>query len=140
SNYGTGAAVLRLTDKAEPETVWKAPSMQNHISCSVLYGGNLYGASDSRLRCVDFQTGKILWDQPGFGKSSLVVADGHLIVLGEYGQLALAKATPEKYAEISRCQVFDKQTLTWTVPVLSGARLFVRSENLLLALDLRKHK
>ena len=75
SNYGTGAAVLRLTDKSEPETVWKAPSMQNHISCSVLYGGNLYGASDS-LRCVDFQTGKINWDQPGFGKSSLVLVDG----------------------------------------------------------------
>lgn len=137
SNYGVGAAVLRLTDAAPPETVWKAPSMQNHISCSVLYGGYLYGTSDSRLRCVDFQTGKILWDQPGFGKSSLVVADGHLIVLGEYGQLALAKTTPSAYTEVSRCQLFDKRTLTWTVPVLSGGRLLVRSENQLVALDLR---
>jgi hypothetical protein len=30
------------------------------------------------------------------------------------------------YTEVSRCQVFDKDTLTWTVPVLSGGRLFVR--------------
>ncbi len=137
SNYGTGAALLRLSGQAEPEVIWKGPSMQNHISCSVLYQGHLYGASESRLRCVDFQTGKIMWDQPGFGKSSLLVAEGNLIVLGEFGQLALAKAVPAQYTEISRCQLFDKQTLTWTVPVLSGGRLFVRSESQLVALDLR---
>src|SRR5207245_7063195 len=32
SNYGTGAAVFRLTDKEEPETLWKSLAMQNHIS------------------------------------------------------------------------------------------------------------
>src|SRR5205823_3616815 len=57
SNYGTGAAVLRLTGKPEPETVWKALSMHNHFSCSVLYQGALYGFSEQRLRCVDFATG-----------------------------------------------------------------------------------
>ena len=49
----------------------------------------------------------------------------------------LAEATPPRYNQIGRCQVFDNETLTWTVPVVSGGRLFVRSENALLALDLR---
>jgi outer membrane protein assembly factor BamB len=136
SNYGTGGAVFRLTDKEEPETVWKEKTMQNHISTSVLYEGHLYGFSEQRLRCVDFETGEMKWDKTGLGKGSLVVADGHLIVLGDHGDLALAKVTPDKYTEVSRCQVFDKEKLTWTVPVLSGSRLFIRHENGLVALDL----
>jgi outer membrane protein assembly factor BamB len=136
SNYGTGGAVLRLTDKEEPETVWKEKTMQNHISTSVLYEGHLYGFSEQRLRCVEFDTGKVKWDKTGLGKGSVLVADGHLIVLGDHGDLVLAKATPDKYTEVNRCQVFDKEKLTWTVPVLSDGRLFVRHENGLAALDL----
>jgi outer membrane protein assembly factor BamB len=137
SNYGSGAAVFRVSDKNEPETVWKAMSMQSHFSTPVLYEGHLYGFSENRLRCVDFATGKMMWDQLSFGRGSLTVADGHLILLGDHGQLALAKPTPEKYSEISRFQVFDKAVLTWTAPVVSGGRLFVRHENELVALDLK---
>ena len=137
SNYGTGASVFRLKDHGEPETLWKSPAMQNHFSSSVLYQGNLYGFSERRLRCVDFQTGKIRWDKVGLGRGSLVVADGHLILLGDDGQLVLARANPDEYSEVCRCQVFDKGTLTWIVPVLSDGRLFVRSESQLVALELR---
>jgi outer membrane protein assembly factor BamB len=137
SNYGTGGAVFHLKEAGEPETLWKTKAMQNHFSTSVLYGGHLYGSSEARLRCVDFETGEIKWDKAGLGKSSLVLADRHLIILGEQGQLVLAKATPDAYTPVSQCQVFDTGTLTWTVPVVSGGRLFVRSENALLALDLR---
>jgi outer membrane protein assembly factor BamB len=137
SNYGTGGAVFRLKDQGEPETVWKSLSMQNHISTSVLYGGSLYGFSERRFRCVDFQTGKVRWDKSGLGRGTLVVAEGKLIVLGDDGQLVLAKANPAEYVEISRFQVFPKGTLTWTVPVLSDGRLFIRSQDALLALDLR---
>jgi outer membrane protein assembly factor BamB len=137
SNYGTGGAVFRLTDKKEPETLWKSLAMQNHISTSILYEGHLYGFSEQRLRCVNFQTGKVEWDKSGLGRGTLVIADGRLIILGDHGELILAEINPAAYAEVSRCQVFDKQTLTWTVPVVSGGRLFLRSQNALLALDLR---
>lgn len=140
SNYGTGGALFRLTDKEEPQTLWKSLAMQNHISTSVLYQGNLYGFSEQRLRCVDFETGKVRWDKSGLGRGTLLVADGQLIILGDHGDLVLAKANPEEYAEVSRCQVFDKGTLTWIVPVVSDGRLFIRSENTLLAFDLRKQK
>ena len=138
SNYGKGGVVLRLTNKGEPQKVWESLSMQNHFATSVLYEGHLYGFSGTRLRCVDFQTGKVLWDKIGLGMGNLIVADGNLIILGDHGQLALAKATPTAYTEFSRVQIFDEETLTWTVPVLSGGRLFVRHQNGLLALDLRR--
>jgi outer membrane protein assembly factor BamB len=137
SYYGTGAALLRITDKNEPEALWKSLAMQNHISTSILYHGYLYGCSEQRLRCVDFQTGEVKWDKAGLGRASLIAADGHLIILGDDGQLVLAKPNPTGYMEISRFQVFEKGTVTLTVPVVSGGRMFVRSENALLALDLR---
>jgi outer membrane protein assembly factor BamB len=137
SNYGTGAALLRLNRTTEPETVWKGKAMQNHFTSSVLYEGSLYGFSDTRLRCVDFQTGQVRWEKVGLGKGSLVVADGQLILLGDHGQLVHAGATADKYTEVSRCQVFGQDTLTWTVPVVSGGRLFVRSQYALVALDVR---
>jgi outer membrane protein assembly factor BamB len=136
SNYGTGAAVFRLNGSAQPETIWKSKSMQNHFSTSILLDGKLYGFSEGRLRCVDFETGNVQWDKDGLGKGSLLAVDGYLIILGENGELVLAKASPERYTELSRCQVFDTGTKTWTVPVLSDGRLFVRSENALIALDL----
>lgn len=138
SNYGKGGALLRLTNKPEPQKVWESLSMQSHFATSVLYEGHLYGFSGTRLRCVDFQTGKVMWDKIGLGLGNLVIADGKLIILGEHGQLALAKATPTEYTELSRVQIFGEEMLTWTVPVLSGGRLFVRHQNGLLALDMRR--
>src|SRR5439155_18414248 len=112
----------RITDRSEPETVWKTLTMQNHISTSVLYQASLYGFSEQRLRCVDFRTGQVKWDKTGLGRGSLIVADGQLIILGDQGQLVLAKPNPAEYTEVSRCQVFAKGTLTWTAPVVSGGR------------------
>jgi outer membrane protein assembly factor BamB len=137
SDYGTGAALFHLTGGKDPEIVWKSKAMQNHFSSCVLYQGYLYGFSEARLRCVEFQNGKIKWDKEGLGKGSLLIADGKLFALGDHGQLVLAEASPSHYHEISRCQILDPNALTWTVPTLANGRLFVRNENLLVALDVR---
>jgi outer membrane protein assembly factor BamB len=136
SDYGTGGAVFRLKDQGDPETVWNKKTMQNHLSTSVLYEGHLYGVSEGRLRCLDFRTGEVKWDKLGLGRGWVIVADGQLIALGDHGDLFLAKATPKEYAEVSRCTVLDRDKLTWSAPVVSGGRLFIRNENALVALDL----
>ncbi len=71
----------------------------------------------------------------GCGFSSVAVADGHLIVLGDHGKLGLAGASPLKYTPVSRRQLLDRDKLTWTVQVLSGGRLFVRHPYGLVALE-----
>jgi outer membrane protein assembly factor BamB len=135
SNYGVGGSVFRITEKGAEE-VWNKKTMQNHLSTSVLYEGHLYGVSQTRLRCLDFRTGEVKWDKPGVGRGWVIVADGHLIAVGDHGELFLAKATPKEYAEVSHCEVLDRDKLTWSAPVVSGGRLFVRNENALVALDL----
>src|SRR5262249_6041056 len=91
SGYGKGCAMLKIeTDKGfAVRRVYESNQMRNHFSSSVYFKEHLYGFDDDRLVCVEFRTGKVRWKERGFKKGSLLIADGHLIVLGEYGELAV---------------------------------------------------
>jgi outer membrane protein assembly factor BamB len=141
SSYDVGAAVLgiRATQRGlEVQEVWKSRVLKNHFNSSVLVDGVLYGFDDGTLKAIDPSGGEEHWRQRGFAKGSLIYADGHLIIFGERGQLAVAEATPEAYRERSSAQVFNAKT--WTMPTLADGRLFLRSERELVALDLRPAK
>ena len=66
--------------------------MKNHFNSSVFVSGHLYGFDDSTLKCIDPASGTESWKQRGFGKGSLLAADGHLWVLSERGELVLVEA------------------------------------------------
>lgn len=137
SGYDVGAAVYRVTkdgDRFGAEPVWNSRVMKNHFNSSVHYGGHLYGFDDKTLKCIDAATGEEKWRQSGFAKGSLLVADGHLIVLSEAGLLVLAEATPEAFREKARARIFDGRT--WTMPSLAGGRLYLRDQKEMVALDL----
>lgn len=85
---------------------------------------------------VDKATGRVVpW--PFYGRGSAILAEGKLIVLGERGTLALGRATPEKWAEISRCRGPQMSYPSWAAPVLSAGLLYLRDEDSLVCLDLR---
>lgn len=139
TGYDKGAAVLRVK-KTESglavEEVWKSREMRNHFNSSVLVDGHLYGFDNGTLKCIRADDGTERWAKRGFAKGSLLYADGHLVVLGERGQLALVEATPEGYREKALSEVFNAKT--WTMPTLADGVLFVRSEKELVALDPRR--
>jgi outer membrane protein assembly factor BamB len=140
SSYDTGAAVFRVLREGTGFSVvevWRSRVMKNHFNSSVAWKGHLYGFDDGTLKCVDAATGEERWSQRGFAKGSLLLADGHLIVLGERGTLALVEATPEAYREKGRAQVLEGRT--WTMPALAGGRLYLRNQTDMLALDLTQN-
>ena len=63
-----------------------------------------------------------------------VLADGSLIVLGDKGTLLLVDAKPADYVERGRAQVFEGKT--WTMPILSGGRLYLRDEHEMVAMKI----
>lgn len=136
ANYGHGAALVRLKKGGDPEEVWKSAVMQNHFSTSVLFEGHVYGFNNDHLRCVELATGKLKWDQRGLGRGSVLIADRHLIALGQQGDLAIAAASPSGYEEKGRFKAV--QGLCWNVPVLANGKLYVRNEHQLVALDLTR--
>jgi len=137
SGYGVGAAVLRIqgtNGSLNVEPVWKSRVMKNHWASSILHQGYIYGFDDAILTCINANTGEQKWQQRGFQKGSLIYADGHLIILGERGNLALAEATPAGYKEKAAAEVLRGRC--WTMPTLAGGKLYIRNQSEMLCLDL----
>lgn len=136
SSYDVGAALFRVKNddgEVAVEEIWKSRVMKNHFNSSIHYGGHLYGFDNGTLKCIDANTGEEKWGQRGFAKGSLLLADGHLIVLSEHGLLALAEATPDGYREKGRVQILEGRT--WTMPSLARGKLFLRNREEMVALD-----
>lgn len=138
SDYGTGAALLKLSaTPPRASEVYFTREMKNHYSSSVLLGEYLYGFSSSVLTCMKFKTGEVAWRDRSTGKGSVAYADGHLYVLGENGIMALVEATPEGYKEQSRFEISRGDYPTWTPPVISNGRLYLREQDNLYSYDLK---
>lgn len=154
--YRVGSVLLKVmpggTSVAE---LWRSGSLEVHWTTPVLHEGNLYAFSgrnepDARFRCVEMETGKLLWDQDEswrksyqgppekYGRGSAILVDNKLIVMGEAGQLGLFKPDPTAPKEISKFQVPEMKYPCWTAPVLSNHKLYLRSENRLICYDLGK--
>jgi outer membrane protein assembly factor BamB len=156
--YRIGSVLLRVKpDGKSVEEVWRSVVLEVHWTTPILHDGFLYAFSgrnepDAHFRCVEFKTGKLMWDrddswpphstpQPKvYGRGSCILADGKLIVLGEGGLLGLFKVNSQKPEEISRWQVPQMRYPCWAAPVLSRKKLYLRSEDQLVCFDLNSRK
>ena len=136
SGYGTGAALFKIKvagGKVSADEIWQSRKMKNQFSSSVLHNGHIYGFDNSVLKAISVATGEEVWKESGFGHGSLILADGHLVVLSERGKLLLVEATPAGYREKGSTQILSGKC--WTAPTLANGRLYLRNEEELLALN-----
>jgi hypothetical protein len=91
----------------------------------------------SRDEFIDTTSGERVF-YPLYGRGSKIMAEGKFIVLSEFGLLALVRVNSEKWDEISRCRAPRMQYPSWAAPVLARGRLFLRDEDSLVCLDLRR--
>lgn len=149
SGYGSGCALLRIEKEGDAynvKTVYRHKKMANHFSSSIYHEttkggrteGTLYGFHDANLICLDAldPTGKPRWTERDYQRGNLILVDGHLIVLGENGQLGVAFATPTAYIEKGRMEVFQGP-LVWSAPALADGLLFVRDRKELVCIRLK---
>lgn len=154
--YRVGSVLLKVKpDGKSFDELWRSTALELHWMTPIYYNGYLYAFSgrnepDGVFRCVEFKTGKLMWERderwrpystkqpPVYGRGSLLMADGKLIALGEGGLLGLFKVSPEKPDEISRYQPPQLHYPCWAAPVLSEKRVYLRSEDRLLCFDLSR--
>jgi outer membrane protein assembly factor BamB len=141
ASYGTGAILLRWANDGFEEVWHNNESLSSHYNTSVYRDGYLYGIdgrqeNGARLRCVEFKTGKVLWEERRFGCATLVVAEGNLIALTEQGDLVLVEATPEAYREKARAHVLNFPCRAPTA--LANGRLYGRDDHKLVCWNLKK--
>lgn len=144
--YGTGSALLKLTSvdkEIKVEEVYFTKDFQNLNGGMVLVGDHVYGAhrhgiGGGPLGCLDSKTGKLLWSQPPNDCTNVLTAEGRLYCRFTNGNIALVEATSEGYKEKGRFMPPDRtKSPAWTYLVLTGKRLYVRDQNVLLCYDLR---
>jgi hypothetical protein len=134
---------LHKVRKDSIEQVWtNDESLSNQYNTSVYRDGYLYGIHgrqdfrEAKLRCVELKTGKVRWTREAIGCGSMVLADGHLILLEEGGDLVLIEATPDAYKEKARATVLDKPCFPEIA--LANGRLYARDGKKLICLNLKK--
>jgi len=150
SAYGAGGGLVKLSKDADgavkAEEVYATTDMQNHHGGMILLDGCLYGATGGNeggaLVCLDFQTGKVLWDQRQTAgrraKGSLAFADGRLYYRMESGTMLLIEPDAKQYTERGRFEQPDRTRLpAWSHPVVANGKLYVRDQDLLLCYDVK---
>jgi outer membrane protein assembly factor BamB len=141
SAYGTGAALLELTpapNKVTARQVYFTRDMRNHHASSVLVGDYLYGFSDAILTAMKFDSGQVAWRDRSVGKGSVIFADDRLYLYSEQGVVGLAEANPTGYREHGRFQIRAGSLPTWSHPVVSNGKLFIRDQDNIYAYDVRQ--
>jgi outer membrane protein assembly factor BamB len=145
SGYGHGCGLLKIEaagDRCEAVPVYldgrRNARLRSQFSSPVRYQDHIYGFDETKLTCLDFRTGKVCWRQAGYDKGSLLAADGKLIVLGEFGRLALVEANPAGFHELSAVQFSEQKC--WTAPALAAGRLYLREPGRVVCLDLRAQR
>lgn len=118
------------------------PDLANKHGGIVLVGDHLYGDSDDKgiPWCADLMTGSLAWKSRGSGRNSACVtaADGHVYVKFSDGTLALVKADPAAYEEVSSFKVPGSgDRPSWAHAVILDGLLYLREGDAILCYDIR---
>jgi hypothetical protein len=152
--YGAGSVLLRI--KADgTDVVWqddpdsRRKRLECHWNTPIHVRGYVFGSSgrnsdNAELRCVDLAAGAVTWREPGLGRASLLLADGHFLILTEIGNLLLVKPDPARFVEVARMDLGRGgagllKYPCWAAPVLSHGRLYIRGAGRLVCLELIPH-
>jgi outer membrane protein assembly factor BamB len=151
NGYHAGAVLLRIEKSSRGGAGVKATEVyrlqgnrfQNHHGGCVLIGDHVYGGHGSNNglpTCLDLATGKIQWKRrgPGTGSASVVSAGGHLVFRYQDGVVALIEATPDEFRLKATFETPSSGGDSWSHPVISGGKLFLREKDTLWAYDIRR--
>ncbi len=138
--YEKGSVLLKLTS-GKVEVVWSdankdrgEQALLSHWCTPIHDAGFLYGcsgrnANDADLRCIELATGNVNWIERRTTRCTLLKVDGHILCLGEQGELRLLKPNPAKYEEVAKWEVPGLSYPSWAPPVLSHGLLYLRGKD-----------
>lgn len=139
TSYNQGCAWV---DARTGAVRWRNRNLSSQCSPPVLAGGNLYGFDGyidyqpgQALVCLDPRTGAIRWRREKLAGQLILVGD-RLVLTLVTGDLVLARAAPDAYAEIARAHLFPPEECT-VPPAFADGRLYCRTgAGRLLCLDM----
>ncbi|MCC9602588.1 PQQ-like beta-propeller repeat protein [Stieleria sp. JC731] len=144
--YDIGSTLLDV-DRDQATVVWKdeSPSLRRHAmrchwSTPVLIDGYLYGCSgrnnpDSDFRCIEFATGKLMWEDGRRRRSSVTRVGAELLIMDEFAKLQVVHPSPDKFDLIAEHDFNEQLTPPcWAAPIAIGNRVLIRGDRRVLCL------
>ena len=141
AEYGPGAAVLQLAGSKLVDLWASDEVLSNHYATSVYHDGHLYGFHGRQefgpsFRAVELRAGKVRWSEDQFRAGTVTLVGNRLLILRESGELVMAVASPDAFRPLARAQVLPPTVRAY--PAIADGFLYVRNENTLECLDLRR--
>jgi outer membrane protein assembly factor BamB len=150
NGYHAGSVLLKLQPTKEgtgvaAKEVYRLGGnrFQNHHGGYVLIGDFVYGGHGSNNglpTCLELGTGRIVWKRrgPGSGSAAVVAADGHLYFRYQDGVVALIEANSAGYQLKGSFKIPGAGGDSWSHPVVSHGKLFLREKDDLWVFHVRK--
>ncbi len=143
--YDTGGMMVRIAeDGRSASAVWTESILDDHHGGVVLLNGYIYGSNwlnnaDGNWCCIEWNTGKKMWEEHWQCKGSVISAEGMLYIYDEKrGNVGLVKVNPEKFELVSSFQVtLGDAGPFWAHPVIHNGILYLRHSNALMAYDIK---
>jgi outer membrane protein assembly factor BamB len=143
SGYQIGNLCVRVMADGSPKVLWrdKRQLLDSQYNNLTAVDGRVCGFSATRrsLRCLDIETGEMAWQwRSKIPNGTMLAVDGRYLLLGARGRLAaLAIDTSgvEVLAMTSRPLLGSP---CFSYPALHNGLLYVRNEESLLCVDLRR--
>jgi outer membrane protein assembly factor BamB len=141
SGMGVGGAMLSLADgdpSAAPK--WTDKTLDCQMQGTVLMDGYIYGTAQSAnkgLVCLEWKTGKPMWNASAVGMGVVIAADGMLYVYGQNGTMYLVKPNPAAFEPVSQFTISEGTNEHWAHPTIANGRLYIRHGDTLMAYDIK---
>ena len=133
ASYRVGATLLRVEGDTWKEIWANDDSLSSQYNTPIYSDGYLYGIhgredlGPADLRCIEAETGRVAWNEPGFGVAHLLRLEGRLLILKVDGTLVLADINPRRFQELGRTRV--SQATTRALPAFSDGKLLIRENS-----------
>jgi outer membrane protein assembly factor BamB len=146
AGYGIGGACIEVTKAGgswKVDELWRIRGNSRAASIwstPVAHEGYLYGFYSHKeygsgaFKCLEMRTGKVMWQQDGFGLGQLIMAGEKLFALTDFGRLHVIAPSSDEYTEIASTEIIDGKC--WATPVISDGQIFIRSTTAGVCYDL----
>ena len=145
--YDMYALMLSLSEDGQKVSLkWKDKLLDTHIGGVVevngfIYGSNWISNTNGNWVCIEWDTGKVMYEQEWFSKGAILYADGHLYCMEEKnGNVALVSPDPSGFKVISTFRVTEGTGTYFSHPSIYNGNLLIRHGDVLMIYDIKMKK
>jgi outer membrane protein assembly factor BamB len=138
-----GVMLQVAADGKSVKEKWRTEVLDTHHGHYVNVGNYIYGSnwqnnSKGNWVCLNWDTGKVMYETEWITKGPIAFADDKLYCYEERsGHVALVNPTPEKFDIVSTFQIKDGSGPHWAHPYIKDGKLIMRHGEVLMVFNIK---